>query len=161
MVSENEASSRQQANNQDDNDDEDDDDSSYGIDGDFVWELADSIRWLARAGKDRFKIERFLFDELCPAYESRAPRLVRSLLQELGYAERKREQLQKTTPKSVDRCAQTSIPATSSSSLVVANTSDSSKSFSVNVNMVSEAIRSILESNKSTNKKKNRKNKKK
>lgn len=150
MVTENEASSRQQENNQDEKDD------SSGIDGDFVWELADSIRWLARAGKDRFKIERFLFDELCPVYESRAPRLVRSLLEELGYADRKRE-LQKTTTKS-DR-AQTSIPATSSSSLVVANTSDSLKSFSVNVNMVSEAIRSILESNKSTNKKKKRKNK--
>lgn len=150
MVSENEASSRQQESNQDGNDDDDD---STGIDGDFVWELADSIRWLARAGKDRFKIERFLFDELCPIYEPRAPRLVRCLLEELGYADRKHE-LQKTTKS---ERAQTSIPTTSSNSLIVANTG-SLKSFSVNVNVVSEAIRSILESNNSSNKKKNRKN---
>ena len=96
------------------------------IDGDFVWELANSIRCLAQTVKDRFKIERFLRDELCPTYKSKAPRLVKALLEELGYT--KEDESNVIFPSKL-----TSTPICSQNTL------------SININVVSETIRSILE----------------
>ena len=101
------------------------------IDGDFVWELANSIRCLAQTVKDRFKIERFLRDELCPTYKSKAPRLVKALLEELGYT--KEDESNVSNVMFPSKLATTSTPICSQNTL------------SININVVSEAIRSILE----------------
>lgn len=101
------------------------------IDGDFVWELANSIRCLAQTVKDRFKIERFLRDELCPTYKSKAPRLVKALLEELGYT--KEDESNVSNVMFPSKLATTSTPICSQNTL------------SININVVSETIRSILE----------------
>lgn len=56
------------------------------VDEDFVWELANSVRWLSQVFKQRFKIEKFLFGEIYSGYHgSSASELVQSLMEELGY----------------------------------------------------------------------------
>lgn len=128
-----------------------DDYHETSVDGDFIWELADSIRWLARVGKERFKLERFLYDELCPVYESRAPLLMRNLLEELGFSLKKKD----TTENEQNALA--------SSRLGVLNPAHSFDTFSANIDMVSEAIRNILEKSSkpsTSGKKKKRKSKK-
>lgn len=56
------------------------------IDEDFVWELANLVRWLSQVFKQRFKIEKFLFGEIYAAYHGGvATELVQSLMEELGY----------------------------------------------------------------------------
>lgn len=55
-------------------------------DEDFVWELANSVRWLSQTFKQRFKIEKFLFGELYAAYHTGpATEIIQSLMEELGY----------------------------------------------------------------------------
>lgn len=107
-----------------------------------MWELANSIRCLAHTVKSRFKIERFLFDELCPLYQDKCPRLFQSLLEELSLSKQEDAGHQNVDPAVKTQASQ----------------------WSINVNMVSEAIKSIMEksqsqtesisieSNKSTNK---------
>lgn len=57
------------------------------VDEDFVWELANSVRWLSQTFKQRFKIEKFLFGEIYAGYHdsTAASELVQSLMEELGY----------------------------------------------------------------------------
>lgn len=55
------------------------------VDDDFVWEIANSIRWLSQTFKDKFKIEKFLFGEIYSNYFVIAPELIVGLMEELGY----------------------------------------------------------------------------
>lgn len=60
--------------------------SMVRVDDDFVWELANLVRWLSQVFKQRFKIEKFLFGEIYAAYHGGvATELVQSLMEELGY----------------------------------------------------------------------------
>lgn len=59
--------------------------SKVKVDEDFVWELANSIRWLSQAFKHTFKIEKFLFGEIYATYNGQAPEFILALLEELGY----------------------------------------------------------------------------
>lgn len=123
------------------------------IDGDFVWELANSIRCLAQSVRgERFKIERFVRDELYATYRTTVPDLMRALFEELGY-EIKDEEVE----SSDDCCDVIALDSkrrrwrrrrrfVSTSSL------DNhhyvlmpSTPFSINADMVSDAIRGILE----------------
>lgn len=54
------------------------------MDEDWVWEIANSIRWLKQTFKD-FKIERFLFGEIYANYFQNASDFIVSLMEELGY----------------------------------------------------------------------------
>ncbi len=54
------------------------------VDDDWVWDIANSIRWLKQKFKD-FKIERFLFGEIYASYFTQAPDFISSLMEELGY----------------------------------------------------------------------------
>lgn len=54
------------------------------VDEDWVWEIANSIRWLKQAFKD-FKIEKFLFGEIYANYFQNASDFIVSLMEELGY----------------------------------------------------------------------------
>lgn len=59
---------------------------SIKVDDDFVWEMANSIRWLSQTFKQRFKIEKFLFGDVYAAYHGGAAlELVQALMEELGY----------------------------------------------------------------------------
>jgi hypothetical protein len=55
------------------------------LDEDFVWDVANSIRWLSQTFKEKFKIEKFLFGELYAAYNGQAGEIISSLMEELGY----------------------------------------------------------------------------
>jgi hypothetical protein len=59
--------------------------SKVKVDEDFVWELANSIRWLSQTFKHTFKIERFLFGEIYANYHDQAPEFILALLEELGH----------------------------------------------------------------------------
>ena len=54
------------------------------MDDDWVWEIANLIRWLKQTFKD-FKIERFLFGEIYSNYFLNASEFILSLMEELGY----------------------------------------------------------------------------
>jgi hypothetical protein len=55
------------------------------VDYDYIWEIANSIRWLNQTFRDKFKIDKFLFGEIYPNYYSNAPDFILSLMEELGY----------------------------------------------------------------------------
>jgi hypothetical protein len=55
------------------------------VDDDWVWEIANLIRWLSQTFKEKFKIEKFLFGEIFTAYHSNSPEFILSLMEELGY----------------------------------------------------------------------------
>lgn len=55
------------------------------VDDDFVWELANTIRWLSQILKEKFKIEKFIFGEIYANYHVNSAELVLSLMEELGY----------------------------------------------------------------------------
>lgn len=59
-------------------------DGKVRVDDDWVWDIANSIRWLKQTFKD-FKIERFLFGEIYANYSLNAPEFISSLMEELGY----------------------------------------------------------------------------
>ncbi len=54
------------------------------VDEDWVWEIANSTRWLKQIFKD-FKIEKFLFGEIYANYFQTASEFILSLMEELGY----------------------------------------------------------------------------
>lgn len=54
------------------------------VDDDWVWDIANSIRWLKQKFKD-FKIEKFLFGEIYANYYINATDFISSLMEELGY----------------------------------------------------------------------------
>ncbi len=53
------------------------------VDDDWVWDIANSIRWIKQKFKD-FKIERFLFGEIYANYSLNAAEFISSLMEELG-----------------------------------------------------------------------------
>lgn len=53
------------------------------VDDDWVWDIANQIRWLKQKFKD-FKIERFLFGEIYANYYLTASDFICSLMEELG-----------------------------------------------------------------------------
>ncbi len=55
------------------------------VDDDWVWEIANSIRWLSQHFKEKFKIEKFLFGEIYATYHPILPDFIISLMEELGY----------------------------------------------------------------------------
>lgn len=79
------------------------------IDEDFVWEVANSVRWISQTFKEKFKIEKFLFGEIYPSFFSIAPELILSLMEELGYDKE----------ENLDESCNSSNPASASNSLVV------------------------------------------
>jgi hypothetical protein len=59
--------------------------SKTKVDDDWVWEIANSIRWLSQNFKEKFKIEKFLFGEIYATYHPLVPDFMMSLMEELGY----------------------------------------------------------------------------
>ena len=59
--------------------------SKSKVDDDWVWEIANLIRWLSQTFKEKFKIEKFLFGEIFTTYHSNSPEFILSLMEELGY----------------------------------------------------------------------------
>ena len=55
------------------------------VDDDWVWEIANSTRWLSQHFKEKFKIEKFLFGDIYATYHQILPDFVISLMEELGY----------------------------------------------------------------------------
>ena len=55
------------------------------VDDDWVWEIANSIRWLSQNYKEKFKIEKFIFGEIYETYNPLLSDLFQSLKEELGY----------------------------------------------------------------------------
>jgi hypothetical protein len=55
------------------------------LDDDWIWEIANSIRWLSQTFREKFKIERFLFGEIYANYFMSGGEFILSLMEELGY----------------------------------------------------------------------------
>lgn len=83
--------------------------SKISIDEDFVWEVANSVRWISQTFKEKFKIEKFLFGEIYPSYFAIAPELILSLMEELGYDKE----------ENLDESCNSSNAASASNSLLV------------------------------------------
>lgn len=77
------------------------------LDEDFVWEIANSIRWISQIFKEKFKIEKFIFGEVYPSYFGQAPEIILSLMEELGYDKE----------DNLDESCNSSNPASASNSL--------------------------------------------
>lgn len=73
------------------------------VDEDWVWEIANSIRWLKQAFKD-FKIEKFLFGEIYANYFQMASDFILSLMEELGYDKDDNTNESSTTTPSESPC---------------------------------------------------------
>ena len=55
------------------------------IDDDWIWEIANVMRWLSQVFRDTFKIEKYLFSEIYANYFQAAPEFILNLMEELGY----------------------------------------------------------------------------
>lgn len=55
------------------------------IDDDWIWEIANVMRWLSQVFRDKFKIEKYLFSEIYANYFQAAPEFILNLMEELGY----------------------------------------------------------------------------
>ena len=55
------------------------------MDEDWIWEIANYIRWISQTFRDKFKIERFLLGEIDSNYIAIAPDFIIGLKEELGY----------------------------------------------------------------------------
>lgn len=58
--------------------------SKVKVDEDWIWDIANTIRWLKQTFKD-FKIEKFLFGEIYANYFQSATDFILNLMEELGY----------------------------------------------------------------------------
>ena len=59
--------------------------SKFVVDDDWVWEIANQIRWLSQTFRDKFKIDKFVFGEIYAGFHAAAPEFVLNLMEELGY----------------------------------------------------------------------------
>lgn len=120
------------------------------VDEDFVWETANSIRWLSQTFKEKFKIEKFLFGEVYASYFGTAPELTVSLMEELGYD--KDDNLDETN-SSANSSPSTSILVTPNKSPSVSNQIPTATSVSKNANNYSQfneqASKELSQSNSS------------
>lgn len=87
------------------------------IDDDWIWEIANVMRWLSQVFKDKFKIEKYLFSEIYANYFAVAPEFILNLMEELGYD--KEDQLSTQQPQqtqSPKASSQTTSPIGSTAS---------------------------------------------
>ncbi len=58
---------------------------SKHVDDDWIWEIANLIRWMSQTFREKFKIEKFLFTDIYGTYHHVNPDFVIALMEELGY----------------------------------------------------------------------------